>query len=122
MSSERSTRLTEHYPTPGLNVRVFPYRKETPTSKAQRGYRGFHSLISPVFGNLKQCLYIINRVLLKSIPFEFLVSCSSFSLRSYHALLTRVKYHKNIEKHIRAKANGFFQDKHIQCIMIIVQK
>src|SRR3954469_22461233 len=44
--------------------------RKTPTSKAQRGYRGSISLISPVFGNLKQCLYIINRVLLKSIPFE----------------------------------------------------
>src|SRR3954462_7043543 len=97
LNFEHPIRLTEHYPAPRLNVRVFSYRKETPTSRLKRGWQGINFLISPVFGNLKQCLYIINRDLLESTPFEIIgIMCSSFSLQSHHALSLRVWYHKQI--------------------------
>ena len=58
-------------PYPWLKCEGFSLnKKETPTSKAQRGWRGSISLISPVFGYLKQCLYILNRALFKSIQPE----------------------------------------------------
>ena len=57
-------------PAPRQKWGFFLNRKETPTSKAQRGWRGSISLISPVFRDLKQCLYILNRALFKSIQPE----------------------------------------------------
>ena len=60
-------------PCPWVKCKGFFFvQKETPTSKAQMGWRGSISLISPVFMDLKQCLYIVNRVLLKSIQPEIL--------------------------------------------------
>src|SRR3954462_14326635 len=91
---ECSIRLTEHYPAPELNERFFSYRKETPTSRLKGVDKGLTALYLQCL-DLKQCLYIINRVLLESTPFGIMgIICSSFSLQSYHALSPRVWYHK----------------------------
>src|SRR3954466_9866786 len=50
MNFERSIRLTEHYPAPRLNVRVFSYRKETPTSRLKGVDKGLTSLYLQCLG------------------------------------------------------------------------
>src|SRR3954468_18596397 len=50
MNFERSIRLIEHYPAPRLNVRVFSYRKETPTSKLKGADKALTSLYLQCLG------------------------------------------------------------------------
>src|SRR3954471_13389828 len=83
-------------------------RKETPSSKAQRVNEGF----TPLY---LQCLGIRNNACTSSTGFyskayhlRFLVLCSSFSLRSFHALLTRVEYHKKHRETYKSKSEWIF--------------
>ena len=102
---------------PRVKNEGFFEQKRNSSIKAQRGWRGFHSLIYLVFGDLKQCLTLLAGFYSKAYNQWFRVFCFH---HSHFDFCFKQEFDIDKQENKWVNTDGLIRNKHIPCIIIII--